>query len=253
MSGGGGDQETTQENVPWEGVQPYMKDIFARAQNAYNAGQLGALGGTSGITNLARGLTAGRALTGGTGLNPAAVGMTGETLAGDYLSGNPYMQEAIEYAQQPVIDAFNEQVAPGIDATFSGSGRLGSGAYAAARNRAEDTLARNLAGAATSAGYQNYGDERARQMQAAALAPGLEQAGYYGIDRLGGLGGALDARSQQFAQQPGQAIREYASIVNSVPYAGYGTTTTQQPGQGFDPFSTGLGALGLMGGLGGIF
>src|SRR3546814_5667694 len=37
-----------------------------------------------------------------------------------------------------------------------------SGAFASARNRAEDTLARNLSGAATQAAYQNYGDERSR-------------------------------------------------------------------------------------------
>src|SRR3546814_16227046 len=76
-----------------------------------------------------------------------------------------------------------------------GAGALGSGAFASARNRAEDTLARNLSGAATQAAYQNYGDERSRQMQGLALAPTMAAAGYAGAARLGQVGSMADPRS----------------------------------------------------------
>jgi len=36
--GSKGSQTTTQESTPWEGQQPYLKDLFTQAQNMFNAG-----------------------------------------------------------------------------------------------------------------------------------------------------------------------------------------------------------------------
>ena len=189
---------------------------------------------------------------GGYGLTDAAAGSLNQTLGGDFLSGsNPYLQDAIRYGQQPVIDAFNEQIAPGIDATFEmqgGAGALGSGAFANARNRAEDTLARNLSGTATQAAYQNYGDERSRMMQGLAVAPGLEQAGYLNAGQLGQVGAQQDARSQAEADQASRALQQYTSLITQTPFFGQ-TTTSGGGGNEMNPFALGLGGIGLLGSL----
>lgn len=101
-----------------------------------------------------------------TASNPA-INQLQDTASGAFLSANnPYLQNSISFALQPAIDQFNQQIAPGIDSAFAKSGRLGSNAYATARNSAEDTLARNLTGVASQVGLQNYGDERQRQLAA---------------------------------------------------------------------------------------
>lgn len=234
MPGGGGSETTVQSNEPWKAQQGPLKNIYSQAGQLYNSGQLGALGDQSPYTLQAQEGVAQRALSGGYGLNDSAASQLGGTISGNYLSGsNPYLQDAIKYGQQPVIDAWNSEIAPGIDASFSiggGAGALGSGAYAAARNRGEDTLARNLSGAATQAAYQNYGDERARQQQAIALAPSMEEAGYYGLNQLGNIGSQQDYRSQMEADQASRALQQYTSLITQTPM--YSTSTSTGPSQG---------------------
>jgi hypothetical protein len=234
MTGGGGSDTTTQSNEPWAAQQGPLKNIYSQATTLYNAGDLGALGEQSPYTTQAQQMTADRAAGGGYGLNDQAAGQLGSTIQGDYLSGsNPYLQDAIKYGQQPVIDSWNEQVAPGIASTMAmqgGAGALGSGAFASARNRGEDTLARNLSGAATQAAYQNYGDERTRQQQAIALAPSMEEAGYAGTDRLGQVGGMQDQRAQLEAEQRQRALQNYTSLITQTP--AYATSTSTGPSQG---------------------
>ena len=246
MSGGGGSQTTETRNTPWEGQQPFLEDIFRNASSLYGGGQLGAVGGESDVTNLARGLRVQEALA--PNLTDNARAVANATLGGGFLDmQNPYFQDAVAYSQQPVIDAFNEQIAPNIDAAFerAGAGGFGSNAYASVRNRAEDTLARNLAGAATTAGMQMYGDERQRQQQILGLAPGLDAARYADLGQLSGVGAELDARSALLAQQPYQALRQYAGLVTSTPQFGTSTTRGPNPNQ-TDPFALGLGgALSL--------
>lgn len=118
---------------------------------------------------------------------------------GQYLdpSTNPYFQQAISYAQQPVIDAFNNQVLPGITGTFEGSGRtpetgnLGGNAVQQATN----SLNRNLAGAATTAGANAYQQNQATQLQAAGMIPALQN------QYLTNAGAMLQSGQQQDAYQ----------------------------------------------------
>lgn len=253
--GGGGPTNTTSttSNVPWDGVQPSLQNIYNRADSLYNDGNLARLAPESPYTQLSRSLAAGRALSGGYGITDNAVDVTNQTLKGDYLGGsNPYLQDAIKFAQQPVVDHFNESVAPGIDAQFARAGALGSGAYAAARNRAEDTLARNLSGSATQAGFQNYNEERTRQLQTVGLAPGLESAGYANIDRLATVGAQEDARAQAESSSEERALQSYAALINASPIfntSSTNTTGTGQPRGGSNGVASGLGAALSLGSL----
>lgn len=254
MPGPSGSDTQTTTNEPWEVQRPFLERIFKNAGLLYDQGELGALGGQSNLTNLARGATAAQALTGGSGVVNNATGLANATLGGGFLGAsgiqNPFLQDAISFAQQPAIDAFNEQIAPGIDATFSGTGgagALGSRAFAAARNRAEDTLARNLLGTSAQVGANAYESERARQQQLIGLAPGLDAAGYQNLDRLAGVGSQLDARSQQQASQPFNALSQFSQLINSTP--SFGTQTTTGPSNQPNPFTQGLGGALALGSL----
>jgi hypothetical protein len=254
MSGGGGSDTTVQSNEPWNAQQGPLKNIYKQAGQLYNAGDLGALGSQSPYTTQAQQMTAQRAMGGGYGLTDQAAGQLGGTIGGDFLSqNNPYLQDAIKYGQQPVIDQWNEQIAPGIDASFAmggGAGALGSGAYAAARNRGEDTLARNLSGAATQAAYQNYGDERTRQQQAIALAPGMEQAGYFNAGQLGQVGAMQDQRSQLEADQRARALQQYTSLITQTPMYSTSTMTGPSQGPGYGDYAAqGIGSAALIASL----
>lgn len=241
----GGDQTTSSE--PWSGVRPFLREGFGEAQNLYESGGLAALGPQSQNTLLSQQMGADYALGGGSGLVPQAQGLAGATIGGDYLTGstNPYFQDAISYSTQPIIDQWREQIAPNIDATFGGTaGGLSSGAYASARNRSEDTLARNLAGAATQAGAGNYATERGRQLQTMAQAPGLNMAGYGDIANLGRIGQQQDIRNQLEAGQQGAGLAEYMRLLQGG--LNFGESQTQNNPGIMDYVSQGAG-LGLTG------
>lgn len=248
--GGGGDSTTT--NIPWEEAQPFLRKGFREAASLYNTGQLAPVASESPWSVAGRTMGAEQALGGGFGATQGALDLTNRTLGGEYLDlqNNPLFQDAISYAQQPVIDAWNQQIRPGIDATFAGTaGGMGSGAYASKLNEGQDILARNLSGAATQAGAQMYGDERARMQQSAAFAPGLEQAGYGTFDRLMGYGGAEDARRQFELEQPQSALEAYTALINNNPGVNFGTSTTNQSGYEPGPldYLSTAGGLGLLG------
>jgi len=241
----GGDQTTSSE--PWSGVRPFLREGFGEAQNLYESGGLAALGPQSQNTLLSQQMGADYALGGGSGLVPQAQGLAGATIGGDYLTGstNPYFQDAIAYSQQPVIDAWNQQIKPGIDASFgSTAGGLGSGAYAAKLGQQGDILARNLAGAATQAGAGNYATERGRQLQTMAQAPGLNQAGYGDIAALGGIGQQQDIRSQMEAGQQGAGLAEYMRLLQGG--LNFGESQSQN-NPGFMDYAGQAAGLGLVG------
>lgn len=88
----------------------------------------------------------------------------GNTAAGGMLGRNPEFDAMVSRAV--------EAARPSVDAAFAGTGRLGSGAHAAAFADAATRTAGDLA-------YQDYGRERGLQEQAAATMAGLDagQAG----------------------------------------------------------------------------
>jgi hypothetical protein len=98
-----------------------------------------------------------QAAANGEGAYAAATPSLEKTLNGSYLSaGNPYFAGMVKQLGQ----ALQPQVASG----FEGNGRYGGGASAAAYDSA-------LANEAGSLAYQNYGAERANQLNAAAQLP----------------------------------------------------------------------------------
>lgn len=134
--------------------------------------------------------------------------MYADTLAGKYLDGNPYIDNVAQQATDAATRAANQRF---------GAAGLGAGLSSAYT----DVLSKNVANASNSVRYQNYADERNRQLQA-----GGQSDANYNADagrqlqastanagnnltaqqsnlaaRLSGLGGMATGDQQQFTNQ----------------------------------------------------
>lgn len=247
MSGGGGQrQETTSE--PWEGIQPGLRrgyqaattDILWRPREFF-PGQTYVE--YSPETEQALALQTARATD-----NPLlqqAQDYTSATLGGEYLGQNPYLDQL----QQSVMST----VMPQVDSQFGmASGRFGSPAHAEALGRG---VSRGMAPYL----FQEYGAERARQQQAAGMAPGMAQADYFDIGQLGQVGQAREQlaraalqdqmnRFNFYQMEPTQRIQDYMGILGgSAPLIGGAGQMTQMAGGG-GGLSPGGAASGAAGG-----
>jgi hypothetical protein len=234
-SGGSKTQQVNSVSAPWSGQQPFLSDVFTRAQNQFNAGPYSyfpnstvvpfsnqteqALGRLENVANDPNSLTR------------QAQGQLGATLGGDYLSaGNPYFGA--------MMDRVSNQIRPRLDAQFGGAnygGSLHQGAMASALTDAASNLA-----------FQNYGQERQNQLQAMAAAPQMATADIDPLVRVGQMREDLASRELQdqisrfnFNQAaPDEALRRYASLVAGGQWGG--SQTTQQPIYS-NPLAQGLG------------
>ena len=232
-----GQSQTVVNNDPWSGQTPYLTSGFSRAEELFNKPVEYYSGSTvvpfSGQTEQALQNLESRA-TNGNPLNQAAQDDINATLSGDYLSaGNPYMQN--------MTDSIHDSVRGAVDSQFSGA-RYGSAGHAEAM---ADAVSSNLAPYA----FQNYGQERGRQMQAAQLAPQLAMTDYADIGQLQSAG---QIREQQagaelqdqidrfnFAQnEPRNRVKEFMTTVGGGNYGG--SQTSSQPIYS-NPLATGLG------------
>ncbi len=244
---------------------------------------LGALGQG---TDLSGAESSANQMMGGLGLG---MGGMGQTAAGGFLNANPFMDRAIQGAVNPMIDAYTNQIAPGIDATFGGAGRGGSGLHLNAQLQGGQDLNRAIGDVSSRMYSQNYQSERDRMMGAQGALTGLAGQGIgalqgmQGLDLQGqgmglnALSGLFGMQSQnldnqfragqvgdQFAMRGRQdgidafnaqrdAISQLMALSGTMGQYGGSSTQTQryQPGA-LDYAQMGLGAAGMVGGLFGM-
>jgi len=214
--------------VPWGPQQPHLQLGFDYANSLFLSGgpkyyDRPRWTPKSPQTEMAMGLRQGRALQ-GSPLNFAAQGAVynqlghgplnrnealrqyGSTARGDYLGSNPYLTSMANNMGFQVGRNFNENIMPGINATFAGAGRTGSGAHAIASGRAAGDASRAVSDATTSLLGRSYESERGRMQQAsnglmqgyandvsnigryAQMAPQLAATDYQDIDQLQSVG-----------------------------------------------------------------
>lgn len=260
MGGGGGNEVS---NDPWKGQEPYLRDMFGEAQALYGAGvgQQYYPGQTvapfSDPTQMGFDMLMGRA--GGTPGQGVMGGYLGQSLMnsgtdplamtayGGFLGSNPYLDSVYNKGAQQITDSFNQEIMPGLNATFGGGGRADSGLHqlyaGEAAGEATDALG-NLAASIYAPAYESErdrmvgaaGDLSQQAMTAAGLMPSYDQLMRTNIQDVLNVGGALEDQSQRlidadmarwnFGQQaPWDALGRYSGIVNSLP-GGYGTQTT---------------------------
>lgn len=185
-----GSTTSTQQNDPWWGAQPYMHNLFGKAQ--YQASQ-----GQAHATQQAQQLQQQRALS-GSPLVDAAQDQNLATIRGDYtnLSSNPAAQDAMNMAKTKINSQF-------------GGDNFGNSAH-------QEWLGRGLLSAAS----PFYESERNRQQQATAMAPSLANQDYTDISQLNAVG-------QQQEKFPWQQLQNMQGILSSA--QGSGTSTNSQP------------------------
>lgn len=133
-------------------------------------------------------------------------GFISDTLGGNYLNSNPYIDEMAALAGQSAADRINT--------TFSTAGRTGGGNHA-------EGLAKGVAEAENALRYQAYAQERAMQMQALGMLPGMVGSQYAGVLPYATL-------TQTAGQLPYYGLNALGNIGSL--FGGYGTTKGTQPG-----------------------
>jgi hypothetical protein len=133
----------------------------------------------------------------------------GKTIAGDYLSGNPFFTGAFQGATRDISNQFGQNIMD-IRSKLSSAGRYGSGAQTNLENRAATGLSTALADVGGKLAYQNYGDERTRQMAATMAAPEMAMADYSDLTKLLGAG-QLNEQYEQARIADELARYQYAS------------------------------------------
>lgn len=216
-------QGTTTESGPWSGQVPYLQQLFAEAQKLYNSGQLGQVAG------FAPDEVSGRA-----GLRTAADNINTmlpqiqsgwqSALNAPDLNTNPYIQNYISSAINPIQQRLQEQILPSIrsDAVSSGmfgGSRQGVGEGLAARgfvSESGDITSRILMNA--------YQQGLQQQMQALKLSPVIAQLNTVGPDIYRMLGAEERSMNQSQLDSAYQALQRYQGTVGGQGYGASGRT-----------------------------
>lgn len=257
-SGGGGSSPSTTTTVqkadPWAGQMPYLQGgtdvngnpvpgVFQEAAKLYQNNPLSFYPGQtyaspSDATLQAQQMQADMASQGVSGAQAAADQNLQDTLSGKYLdiNTNSYLM--------PAANNILATVLPQINSQFAASGRGNSGLAArAASQGATDALATQA--------FNNYNNERQRQMQAAQLAPAAMQADYLPAAKLAEVGASQEDRAQQAINEAMQRFQfnqqapyQQLGLYNSLIQGNYGGSTQGTSTSTLPPRSIGAGLIG---------
>ena len=217
MSFGGGSSggTTTQQVTPYAPAEPALAQILSEAGQLYNQG-VGASGYVAPTQQTLTGLAQQEAL------GTAAQQQLASTLSGQYL--NPFLQPLLQKSAQDIATSVNQQ--------FTGAGRTPGSPMS------QQQIVSQVAQAALPLAFQEYGQERQRQLGIAQRVPSLVQTG-----------AQLENIQRQAQLAPAQALQQYAGFATPIA-SGFPTTVGAQQVQA-NPFSTALGGALVGGQFGG--
>ena len=187
MSGGSSKSGSAQK---W--AKPYATAAAADAQSVYNAAKPGADKITNSIQDLLPDVL--KTYQDGNPTLQAAQGYAGNVLGGQYLNGNPYIDQMVSQTGNDVTDRVNSAI--GMRGGAGGSSHAG-------------LLARTLAESENALRYQNYAGERQNQQQAMSAAPSMAAADYLGIT-------PLLSTAQLGAELPYVGMNNYSSALSQL-------------------------------------
>jgi len=203
LGGGGGSGTTVSTVTPYAPAQPALNQILA------NAGYLYQQGVSPYVAPSQQTLT-------GLGiqesLGTAGAQQLAGTLAGQYT--NPFLSPIIQRAGQEAYGTVAQQ--------FSGAGRTPGSPMS------QQQVADIVAQRALPFAFQEYGQERQRQLDIARSVPSLFTTGQQ-----------LEELQRQYQQAPFQALQQYAGLVTPIA-SGLPTQTSERTSQ-TNPLTAGLG------------
>ena len=206
-SGGGGTQVQTQGVTPYAPAQPALNQIISEAGNLYGQG-VQASGYVAPSQQTLTGLAQQEAM------GTASQQQLAATLGGQYL--NPFLSPLIQKSAGDIYTNVAQQ--------FSGAGRTPGSPMM------QNQVTSQVAQAALPLAFQQYNQERNRQLGIASQAPSVLQTGQQ-LEQL--------QRQQNLA--PFQSLQQYAGLVSPI---ASGFPVTQSSGQTqtrANPLTTALG------------
>ena len=232
--GGSSSSTTTQKVEPWSGQKPYLYDIYGTAQHLFQNGSFApeyypgnTVAPMDDATKQALALQEERALGGNAGMT-AAQNQLAQTMSGDYLNKNPFMQSEGNPELDAMVQRAIGQANAGTAGNYASAGRYGSGAFNAAANDAAGNIASSMYGQA----YDNdqnrklsaWNNERNNQIKGMMFAPQLAAADYQDLAALSEVGTARENSAQELinadvdkynydANQPASNLQGYANLI----------------------------------------
>jgi hypothetical protein len=179
MAGGGSGSQTTQtqKSDPWVGAQPYLSDAYQQAgvaasQTPTTAYQGNFVNPANATQQQAVGQAAQAAgtLSGGQGV----LNVANQSLSGQMLNNNPYLQQAIEATVRPAVQNATDVMLPTITTSAGAQGAFGGTRQAFLESMVARDVNRQVADTAAQMWNDNYGRERMIQTQ---IAPQMLMAG----------------------------------------------------------------------------
>ena len=249
MSKGSGSNTTTQKADPWAGQQPYLLDLYAKAQNLpvqqFFPGQTYAT--PSDLTYTAEQLAEQAAL----GPQSTIAGSIVPSIQEQLMSpaqrfSDPLLQESLRAGLSPMEESASRLLQQARrDAT--GAGQLGGTRQGILESEVIKDLLTKQSDVASRLYGDVYGQTLASQNRALGLVPTAMQSIMSPAASLASIAESQTARAQQpideamqrfaFEQAaPGQALSQYANIAGNTVIPGTQTTT--------GPGAQGPGALG---------
>lgn len=199
-------KKSKQTTSPWKPAQPYILGAAGSLQDVFDKNQPQLETNAALINENLPGL-ASRAFSPNATLM-AGQGYASDVLGGKYLTGNPYLEGMIDQTAGDVSDRVNS--------LFGSAGRTGGTQHV-------EMLTKGLADAENQLRYGDYGSERDRMGQAAALSPSLYAGEFAGVQPT--VSAAMSGASLPYIGAETLA-QGYGSLFG--PYS----TTTQKKGLG---------------------
>jgi len=252
---------TSATSSPYSGQRPYLDESFAEARKLYETGGPQGFGRStvadfSGPTESALQSIENTAMAGSPNIG-IGQNLLGQTLSGDFLNSNPYLDAMYNQAASNVTRNYQEAVAPSIGANAEAQGRYGSGLYQNMMANSQRELGDSLGRLGTDIYGQNYATERGRQDAAIGKIPGMAGLNYFDANQMLGAGGIRDTQAgniikDQFNQymfdqnRPGRNLANYQNAITGN-YGG--TTTAAQPEYGNSTAANIGSGIGIASGL----
>lgn len=237
--GGGGSKQTTQQQLD-PTVRPFVEYGLQEAKALYQTDTPSYYPNQTYVdpsaqTQQALQAAQNRALAGNP-LVPAAQQQQLNTIQGQFLGNNPFLNQAMAGAASAAAQRYNDAI-QGTRSGASQAGRYGSNAMFEQESRAQQNLANSLAQQAGQLMYQNYGAERAAQQAAIANAPQMAASDYQDIQQLMNVGQAAEGYQQQALEadinrfefeenKPYTKLQSYLSAAYGAPMGQVSTTTS---------------------------
>jgi len=201
VSGGSSDSRSSSRTAPWAAQQPFLKDIYSRAEALYEEGPYeygpDRVAGFNPTQERALGMAAQR---GGAGsdLTRAAQAETTSTLRGDYLNpeSNPHLQRFAEIGERNIRRGFQNSLS-GLGSSYEGAGRAGSGNMLARADIMREGLATGLGDFNAQLYGGAYEGERNRMMGAAGMSNDLANQDYRDLSAMMSAGSMRQQQSQK--------------------------------------------------------